>query len=249
MWLALAVGAAAAGGVAIGGRWRRDGWPDAVLAALLPPCAVVVLALAGEQIAAAPTNGWNELRLAPSAALRLGYDLYALPGRGPMLGHIYGPVSPLVYMAAALMPTPTAAIRTGVVLTIFLCLIPAVSLVRVAGGAASPMLKTAGVLLFALVCFESDVLSHAAFWIHADTPAVAFAALALVPLVTARRRRHLAWQVVSALAVVLAVGSKQVALPVVFALPAYIWLADGWRGALRYVGLVGVWGEAGESGA
>ena len=38
----------------------------------------------------------------------------------------------------------------------------------------------------------------------------------------------------------LSAGSKQVALPVLFALPAYVWLADGRRAAIRYGALLAV---------
>ena len=74
--------------------------------------------------------------------------------------------------------------------------------------------------------------------IHADTPAVAFAALACLPLVNTKRRSETRWLVASAVAAVLAAGSKQVVLPVLLALPAYVWLADGGRAMRRYASMI-----------
>jgi hypothetical protein len=54
-------------------------------------------------------------------------------------------------------------------------------------------------------------------------------------------RRDSWWLAVSALVAVLAVGSKQPALPVVVALPAYLWLADGRRAAFRLGAFIVIW--------
>ena len=76
------------------------------------------------------TTPWNDSRLAPSAALLHGYGLYYLPGDGPMLGHIYGPVAPLAYLPALAWSTPTAAIRAGVGLTLLCLTLPAALMCR-----------------------------------------------------------------------------------------------------------------------
>lgn len=207
---------------------------------MIPAGVIPVLIETAEEIAIAHANDWNGIRLAPAVALLHGYGLYTLPGAGPMLTHIYGPVSPLVYTPAALFPTPMAAIRIGVGLTFALCLLPA-ALVAWTSRPVDASLKVAAVVIFALYATGSDVLHYTSFWIHADTPAVVFSALACLPLMHAGWRRDSRWLAVSALAAVLAVGSKQPALPVVVALPAYLWLTDGWRPAARLGGFIAMW--------
>lgn len=180
-----------------------------------------------------PTSPWNDLRLAPTAALTRGYGLYYLPGEGPLLGHIYGPVAPLVYLPALTLPTPSAAIRAGVILTLLLYALPAALMLRNHAG-SRPALAAGCLALFALFPVRSPVVHEVAFRIHPDAPAIAFAALACIPLMDARRRTRTSWLAASAVATVLAVGCKQVVMPVIFALPAYVWLADGRQAMLRY---------------
>ena len=183
------------------------------------------------------TTPWNDSRLAPSAALLHGYGLYYLPGDGPMLGHIYGPVAPLAYLPALAWSTPTAAIRAGVGLTLLCLTLPAALMCR--DFAANRMtLAVGGVVLLVFLFFQSDVVRAVAFGIHADAPAVALASFACFCLTGTKRRCRTGWLVASALAAVLSAGSKQVALPVLFALPAYVWLADGRRAAIRYGGWI-----------
>jgi hypothetical protein len=171
------VGSALAVGLAFW-RWRPGrGLVESLLIALIPAGAIPVLIEIADEIAIAHLNDWNGVRLAPTVALLNGYGLYTLPGTGPMLTHIYGPVSPLVYMPAALVPTPSAALRAGVAMTFALSVLPAV-LVVWASRPIGAALKVAAVLVFTLYAAGSDVLHYTSFWIHADTPAVVFSALA-----------------------------------------------------------------------
>jgi hypothetical protein len=237
MSLAIALACLAVGAVMLWHRRRTASLPQRLLLALLLPGAIVTAAVACDHVATAPGQVWNDIRLAPAAALLRGYELYYLPGDGPMLGHIYGPVAPLLYLPAAMLPTPSAAIRAGSALTLAVCLLPVI-LYALVYRAAGLHLAGAAVLVFALFSFQSDVLHSLAFGIHVDTSAAAFAALACLPLVDAERRRHPSWLLLSAVAVLLSVGSKQVALPVAAAIPTYLWLADGRDVAVRFVRLL-----------
>ena len=211
-------------------------WSERSLAVLVPLFGAVAGLLVLGSILESPSFVWNDIRLAPPAALTRGYDLYYLPGGGPMLGHIYGPIAAITYLPVTLLPTPSLAIHAGVALSCLLYLLPAALLL----GASDPVraLSHGCVVLFALFAFQSDVVHAVAVSIRADTPAVAFAALACFPLLDRRRRSKTGWLVASAVAAILSAGSKQVALPLLFALPAYIWLADGARAMRRYVGLM-----------
>ena len=227
--------------LAFGPRFRAGDVLERVLLVFLPGLAFLMVALSLDFVLTSPSSPWNDLRLAPTAALLRGYSLYYLPGEGPMLGHIYGPVSPLVYMPALMFSTPSAAIRAGVILSILLYLMPIMLMLRNHAG-MRPVLAAGCAAVFALFAIRSPVVNELAFRVHVDAPAIAFAALACIPLMNTQRRTQTSWLAASALAMVLAVGSKQVVLPAVFALPTYLWLADGRRTMLRYVSLLGVFG-------
>ena len=116
-WFVLSVAAAilCAGAGVAAWRWSRGlDREDRLLATMLPTLGVIALLLLGAPVLASTANVWNDIRLAPTAALLQGYRMYYMPGEGPMLGHIYGPVAPLAYLPALLWSTPAAAIRAGV---------------------------------------------------------------------------------------------------------------------------------------
>ena len=168
--------------------------------------------------------------------------MYYMPGDGPILGHIYGPVTPLAYLPALLWSTPAAAIRAGVLLTIVWLTLPAALMIRDFAGTRRVL--AVGCLVLFVFLLHADVMRLVAFGIHSDTPAVALAGLACYCLTDPERRRRTGWLAASALAAVLSAGSKQVALPVLFALPTYLWLADGRRAAVRYGQLIAIFGVA-----
>ena len=244
-WFVLSVAAAilCAGAGVAAWRWSRGlDREDRLLATMLPTLGVIALLLLAPPVLASPANIWNDIRLAPTAALLEGYRMYYMPGEGPMLGHIYGPVAPLAYLPALLWSTPAAAIRTGVLLTIVWLTLPAALMIRDVAGTRRVL--AVGCLVLFVFLLRADVVRLVAFGIHSDTPAVALAGLACFCLTDPGRRRRTGWLAASALAAVLSTGSKQVALPVLFALPAYVWLADGRRAALRYGQLIAIFGVA-----
>ena len=103
----------------LGARWHALDRSERFLALLLPVFGVLAGLLVLGPILESPSLSWNDLRLAPPAALTRGYDLYYLPGDGPMLGHIYGPIAALTYLPVTLLPTPSLAIRAGGSLSAF----------------------------------------------------------------------------------------------------------------------------------
>jgi hypothetical protein len=88
--------------------------------------------------------------------------------------------------------------------------------------------------LVALLLYQQRATRHMIANIHADAPAVGFALLSLLPLIrcgAAPGRLRLA---LSAFFAVCAVGSKQVELPLLVAVPAWLWAASGRRAALLW---------------
>jgi len=199
----------------------------------------VAAALAASKLLWAPFFAWNDTRLAPSAALLGGYGLYSPPGEGPLLGHMYGPIGPLVYLPAVFMPSPEAAIFLGAAIASLCFFGPAYLLLALEDNAPRRWVWLV-FLVFFLYSSQKAGLGGVAFGIHVDAPALGLGALSCAALCARRRHRWLEWG--SALALVLAVGCKQVALPLAAALPCFLLVAEGRSSALAYAAKLGVVG-------
>ena len=180
----------------------------------------------------------NDARLAPSAALLRGYDLYPSIGEGPLLGHIYGPFSAFLYAApVALARTPAGATWMGSGLSVLVFFVPTLLLLkhdRDVDAAAA----LAAFACFWFVILQSQVFVVPAFNVHADAPALGFGALACVCLLAGHREHRRSSLAVAAGFMVLSVGSKQVMAALPLAATAYVWLRDGPRWAIRLLGFV-----------
>jgi hypothetical protein len=88
---------------------------------------------------------------------------------------------------------------------------------------------------FGLFSGASRALAGPAFWIHADAPALGLACVAVAIAYFRRQSEAAAAGMASALAAVLSVLTKQVALPIVAALPLVCLIYDGRRAASRCV--------------
>lgn len=194
-----------------------------VLATLLVGLALLMAALLVTcEVAAGMFRSWNDARLAPSAALLQGFSLYSGPAdSGPIWSWIYGPVAPLVYLPAALLPTPASAVAMGLAMTAAMFVGSARWLLR----RSSPARGLAGEATFAaliLYTLAEPALRGAGYGIHADAPAIALAAVACAAISDPSRRTRSAALSFSALACVLAVATKQVLLPLPFAIAAFL---------------------------
>ncbi len=210
---------------------------------LIPAFITLAGGLVAREFLLAPFRAWNDTRLAPSAALLSGSGFYFGPGEGPLLGHIYSPIAPFFYLPAVLAPSPEGAVMLGTLMTALAFFGP-VLLLLFLGCKGRSRWVWACFLVFCLFTFYERALLGPAFWIHADAPALGFGAIACAALYGSGVRVGAGRCLVSAFAVVLAVGSKQVALPLAFALPLYVWLREGRGAALRYLVALAVAGVA-----
>ena len=80
-------------GIVLWQRGRDRQQPERLLAAFLPALTLLAVTLSLDPVLTSPTANWNDLRLAPAAALMRGYGLYYLPGDGPMLDSIKDRIS------------------------------------------------------------------------------------------------------------------------------------------------------------
>lgn len=181
---------------------------------------------------------FNGIRLVRSFALAAGVDLYPPPGEGLSTLSLYGPVGALAYLPATVAGTPTSAIVIGQSLALLFFFAPPLAwhLLAVRGaGAGHRSLAVLAFLLFAACSVDAWPLEYAAFTVHVDAPALG---LGLLACLAAQRASASSWRSaygLSALCAVLAVGTKQVALPLLVAIPLYLLLTEGRTGARRYL--------------
>jgi hypothetical protein len=215
----------------------RNGSNNYLLALILPASILTVVATFAGKVVHSPFALWNAARLSPAYALAHGYRLYYPPEDGPILGHHYGPVSSLLYLPAAFADSPTSSLLFASVITIIIYFLPIFILhlrFRSSGSAYGWLLCLGAFLCFCLFTFNLPSLSYVAFATHADAAALGLSALACAVLPLNPTNRRTVPILLSSSFAVLAVWSKQTALPIAFALPAYVLITEGWRSFFHY---------------
>jgi hypothetical protein len=181
-------------------------------------------------------GGWNGARLAPTFALTHDYPLYSSADSGSVLNTIYGPVTALAYLPATLTSSPTAAVILASLLSPLLFFLP-IFWLHVGDNWRNLQQTIVAFSAFIGFCFlalGSIPLSESAFLVHADAPALGLGASACAVLYYRKHKDRIPALFLSATFAVLAVWTKQVALPIPFALLTYVLLADGRRCFQRY---------------
>jgi hypothetical protein len=211
------------------------------LAALVPLAAVAVGDRMLAVVADAAYANWNASRLSPALMLLQGHPLYTTLEAGVINEFLYGPVTALAYVPAALASSPAPALFAGAFIALLAFFGPMAWLHR-----SDPDLRgaawAASFLCFCLAAFQLGSLSEAGGLIHADAPALGLAACACACLLRRGRGDLDPMLVLAALLAALSVWTKQTLAPVVLALPAYLWLVDGPRRAFRFTLLMGAVG-------
>jgi hypothetical protein len=181
-------------------------------------------------ILSAPAAIWNEIRLSRSLALLQGFALY--PGEhalGPIIGTLHPPLSHYLFLPAAAIHDSTASIVVG---SLIACLVvfsaAGFALASAAPAGAGRWAITAMSFLFCgFLIVQSEGTFTAAFRIHTDAPALAFATIACT-FAAGRHRLMPASSIwISAAACMLAIASKQTIAPVALAVALYLAIAEG----------------------
>lgn len=222
---------------------RLAGWPgdDRRVALLLPPMAVCLGALLLMKIEWSLYDDRNWERLFNAFALARGFPIYQDLQSGPVLITLCGPVSAIAFMPAAFAPSPTIAMFTAAVILMGFYFLPPLWLHWTPlPDEPRPDAKnrTYRALLFLIFCFIPFVckpLRDAAFNIHVDGPTLGLAALACAFLYFRPEKNKNLSLFYSALFAVLSVWSKQVAVPILAALPFYLAVAEGRKTTVRYL--------------
>lgn len=171
-----------------------------------------------------PAVYWNPPRLAPAFALAEGLNLYALRGSGAHLGWFYGPVFPLWSLPAAGVANITAAVLVWGLLNLVAIVVPAALVLRELVP-ARPGARLLGLLLFGVLLMGNWLTLEMLFSIHIDALCTGLGLVGCLLLVRAAeggRGRGAALHG-AALAVALAVWTKQIAICLVPAMLAWCW--------------------------
>lgn len=228
-------------GVVVWNRGRDRSLLDRTVPALIPVALVAALWSILTRTADGAFWDWNAARLAVSIALARGYDIYYPANQGPVLNHIYGPVSALAYLPAALWRSPTGAIAIGCLLSSLYYYVPALLVLTGPYDAArdrSPMVRWFGLAVFVLFVhftFKSFALRYSASNIHADAPALGFALASCLFLIRMSAESPLRSYLAASVAAILAIGTKQTAAPLALALPLYVAMVYGLKAGRSFL--------------
>lgn len=167
-------------------------------------------------------------RLAPTFGLVHGYRLYYPGDQGPVLSTLYGPVTALVYLPAALASTPAGAMFLAALITMALFYGGSWFALRQAAPRAK-WWQMLGVMVTA--AWAIPPLQRAASTIHADAPAAGFAAVA-VAFAMRSKWRVSRWEneFFCGAFCVASILAKQNMVPLVVGLAAWIFLRSRWKG-------------------
>lgn len=210
-------------------------------AALLVVAGAGLLGFLWQAICTVPGVPWNAARLAPSFALAQDLPFYALRSSGAQLGWIYGPVFPVWYWPVTLLPSLTASFMAAGCWNAVMLVAPLYLVLRVAvrqSGRIAAMLTLVGAALLA----ANWVTQTTFFYVHVDVLAIAWGLVAAGALHRAVAREwRLGWHV-AALALVLAIGTKQLAVMLVPATLSWLGRERGRAAAGRWLKLLVIYG-------
>lgn len=190
-----------------------------------------------QKIMLAPLWIWNAIRLAWTFSITHGYQFYYPPDSGPVLSLLAGPLQTIVYLPATLFNSPNAALIFGSSISVSFYFFPILWLLIGKNLSNSQKLLFAlyAFACFCLATFTSDTLFYVAFSIYADAPALGFGALSCAILYHRKHKDSNLSFMLASLFSVFAVWTKQTLAPILFALPTYILLSDGYRYFRRYL--------------
>ncbi|MFB0561851.1 MAG: hypothetical protein ACETWM_11675 [Candidatus Lokiarchaeia archaeon] len=190
-----------------------------------------------KKVLSAPFFHWNANRLAWTFSLIRGYQLYYSADSGPVLSTSSGPLRALIYLPATLFNSPTSALIFASFISVSFYFLPILWLHFGKNLFAPRKLLFAlyGFVCFCLFTLSSRTLTYTAPLVYSDTPALGFSAVACAVLYYRKGKESIPPLLLSALFSVFAVWTKQTLVPILFALPTYILLTDGYRCFKRYI--------------
>jgi hypothetical protein len=209
----------------------QRGWEPGVERVCWGLALATLLVIGWSVLCTVPGIPWNGARLAPSFALARGLPIYALRDSGAHLGWFYGPGLPLWYLPFGLLDNPTVAFVLAGLWNAVTLLAPIFLVVRRALGGKSGIAARL-TLLGALLLLATKLTQGSFYMLHTDVVCVAFVLLSGLALHARALRGWRGGLPLAALAVALAVSTKQLAI--IFVPATFMWLwREGYRGLLR----------------
>jgi hypothetical protein len=204
---------------------RASGYqlPDRLILSCGLSCSFIFLLVITSRVLEAPSLPWNEERLVPALAMVKGYRVYRDPATGPWLSTAYGPLTYIIYLPLALLRSPTVVLMAGAAFAQVLYFFPVLLLIwqHYSRTLSRRPLHYLIILFFLAATFDSPALSESSAYIHADAPALCFAALGCI-LIRFFECDKTSTLLLSALCLTLSVSFKQNMFPACVAVPAYL---------------------------
>lgn len=223
--------------------WRRAGvWRGQDLLRATIPLFVFLAPVAVLLGAKGHCEDWDASRLGAAVAWVKGFSVYAGLNAGAVQTTMYPPGWLLAYAPTAIAKTPAGVMQLGNLLAPLYFILPFVCahrLLRI--GRAAALFALAAILF---VAGQVESLWWACFSPHADAPALGFGLLAVLLLQAGGRAsvRGAGWMLAAAIVAGLSVWCKQVMLPLLPALIAWLLISGQPRRALQLAGMLGVVG-------
>lgn len=206
-------------------------------ATLLPPALTLTFSTYLGNLLGLLYFDWDGARLALSAALARGIDIYTPAGEGPILGNIYGPISALFYLPAVLGRSATASLLIAGVMTVAIVLGP-LFWINLKGNWEDPRRRLPALMGFAfcaasvLAIVATESISTR---IRVDAVAVGLGLLSCIVLIHNREQPGWPRLALASAIASLAVWSKQIEAPLLVAHGLYLWLAFGRKMLWRFL--------------
>lgn len=207
-----------------------------LLRAFLPLFLGTVTALIALKVFGSIFDEHSWIRFQKTFVLALGYPLYYPEADGPALATIYGPVSVLAYLPATLFKHPMVTMPVAATIASFFFFLPPLWLhVKTKSTEAPLTYRLSAYLCFAGFAILLTSLRNAAFTVHTDAPTLGLCALAAGLIYFKNSMKESAAFLFASLFAILAVWSKQVAVPIIPALCLYVLLSDGFKKCFKLI--------------
>lgn len=179
---------------------------------------------------------WSAGRLVPTVAWMKGYKLYSFLNEGPVFVQMYGPVSAILYLPAALAQSPTAQMLIAVVINSLVYFVPGILFLLAHRNRQARIFCTAAIVLFILVSSRVFVLNITATLVTIDAPAIGMATLAFAALAKTQATRPIRDGLMCGSLIALAAWTKWTIAPAVGAMMIYSLLLLPIRRAMVFIG-------------
>ena len=167
------------------------------------------------------------------------YSFYIGLECGPLIYRTYPPLSTILYLPSTLLNRPVPALVMGSVISSILFFLPVLYLFirNDRSQSVREFFRLYGFVLFGLLVCITRSLSDCAFRIAPDPSMLGVSVIAFSAIYFRKDKKSILPFFWASIFSVLAVWAKQIALLLLFVLPFYVFLTDGIKNFMRFIGL------------